>query len=300
VRFERERLELADGDFLDLDWVKDADGIPARGDGPLVVVLHGLEGCAQSGYALEMYRALFRVGLDAVGMNFRSCSGEANRLPRMYHSGDTGDLTHVLDLLAGRLGSRPTGAVGFSLGGNVLLKYLGEQKKNTPIRAAAAISVPFDLGAGADHLERGFGKVYRYYLVRRLMRKVRAKVHLLDGVLNLERASAARTFREFDDAVTAVLHGFEDADDYYRRSSSRQFVPRVSIPTLIVHAEDDPFLPPGTIRQDPVQANPHLTLRITPRGGHVGFVSGSPRSPVFWAEREAGRFLAARLRPTAP
>jgi predicted alpha/beta-fold hydrolase len=142
--------------------------------------------------------------------------------------------------------------------------------------------------------------VYRYYLVRRLVRKVRAKVHLLDGILNLERASTARTFREFDGAVTAVLHGFEDADDYYRRSSSRQFVPRVSIPTLIVHAEDDPFLPPGTIQQDSVYANPHLTLRITPRGGHVGFVSGSPRSPVFWAESEAGKFLAARLRPTAP
>ncbi len=322
VQLERERVELPDGDFVDLDWVRRARDVPALDGGPLVLVLHGLEGSAQSSYAMEIYRVLLPLGVAAVGMNFRSCSGELNRLPRSYHSGDTGDLAHVLALLARRYPGRPIGAAGFSLGANVLLKYLGERGNGagsvrsgapepagggeatpsvaTTIDAAAAISVPFDLAEGADHLERGFGRIYRWYLVRRLMRKVRAKIHLLRGSLDLDRVFGARTFREFDEAATAVLHGFAGADDYYRRSSSGPYLDRVSVPTLIIHAEDDPFLPRGAIPRAVARANPHLTVHVTRRGGHVGFVSGSVMSPVFWAERAAGRFLAARLSAKTP
>lgn len=295
VRLRRERLELPDGDFLDLDWVEAAAGVRARRSGPLVLVLHGLEGSSQSKYALEMYRALLPRGLDAVGMNFRSCSGEPNRLPRLYHSGDTGDVSHVLTVLGARYPERPLGAVGFSLGGNVLLKFLGERGDGAPLRAAVAISVPFDLAAGAAYLEHGFSRVYRRYLIRRLMRKVRAKRHLVCDLVDVERALAARTFREFDEVTTAVLHGFAGAEDYYRRSSSAQFVHAIRVATLIVHAVDDPFLPGRAIPRDAVARNPHVTACLTGGGGHVGFVAGSPWAPIFWGEREGARFLAARL-----
>jgi len=162
--------QLPDGDFLDLDF---SDGDPRL---PLVVVLHGLEGSARSTYALEMYRVLAAREIQAVGLNFRSCSGDLNRTPRLYHSGETGDLAHVLGMLRERFPGRRMGAVGFSLGGNVLLKYLGEAAGAAGAAAAVAISVPFDLAAGAVYLERGFARAYRRYLVRKLQRKTRAAV----------------------------------------------------------------------------------------------------------------------------
>ncbi len=300
VKFTRERVELPDGDFLDLDWVGAVGDVTARSDTPLVVMLHGLEGCAQSTYALEIYRVLIRHDVAAVGMNFRSCSGEPNRLPRLYHSGDTGDIAHVLTMLRSRFPRRRLGAVGFSLGGNVLLKYLGERGAgagitSAPLQAAAAISVPFDLSRGADYLERGFSRVYRQYLLKRLQGKVRAKIDLMRDHVDLGRVLGARTFREFDDAATAVLHGFQDAEDYYRRSSSGQFLTGVGIPTLIIHSRDDPFLPRSAVPSAAVRDNPHLTGCITPHGGHVGFVGGPPWAPAFWAERQAGQFLALKL-----
>jgi predicted alpha/beta-fold hydrolase len=304
-RLRRERVELADGDFLDLDI---ADGDPVA---PLVVVLHGLEGSARSTYVLQLYRALATQRLQVVGLNFRACSGELNRLPRMYHSGDTGDLAFVLRLLAGRFPGRPIGAVGFSLGGNVLLKYLGEER--TPpavarqaaarpepdIRAAVAISVPFDLAAGAQRLEQGFSRVYRRYLVGMLKRKTIAKAALLDGLVSVERVRRARTFVEFDNAATGPLHGFADACDYYARSSCAQFVARITVPTLLIHAEDDPFLPAAAIPREAIAGNPALEAEITSRGGHVGFIAGPPWAPVFWAEHRAATFLARQLCPAA-
>lgn len=265
----------------------------------LVLVLHGLEGCARSSYALEMYRQLLRVGLAAVGMNFRSCSGEPNRLPRLYHSGETGDLAWMLGRLRARFPERALGVVGFSLGGNVLLKYLGEEGA-APVDAAVAISVPFDLAAGAAWIERGFARVYQRYLVGRLRRKVRAKRTILDGRVDVAALLRAGTFREFDDRGTAPLHGFADADDYYRRSSSARFLARVRVPTLVIHSRDDPFLPPEAVPERAFDANPAITPLITPRGGHVGFVSGPPWAPRFWAEERAAAFLAARLGGAPP
>ena len=298
----RERVELDDGDFLDLDFA-DRD-VTA----PLVVVLHGLEGSTRSGYALELYRALARRGLQAAGLNFRSCSGELNRRLRLYHSGETGDLAFVLRLLAARFPGRPLGAAGFSLGGNVLLKYLGEAGRGgqqraaaeprppwVPLRAAAAISVPFDLAAGARRLERGFSRAYRRYLVGKLKRKTLAKRRLLEGLVDLRRVRRSRSFPEFDGAATAPLHGFADAEDYYERSSSARYLAAIAVPTLLIHALDDPFLPAAAIPRAAVAGNPSLRAEFTPRGGHVGFVACSPWAPVFWAERRAAAFLAERL-----
>ncbi len=186
IEFDRERLELPDGDFVDLDWAITDGKTGRREDGktPIVVVLHGLEGSARSKYAIEMYRQLLARDLTPVGLNFRSCSGELNRLPRMYHSGETTDLAFVLRTLRARHAARRFGAIGFSLGGNVLLKYLGQYADSTEHAfpdVAAAVSVPFDLSAGADYIERGLSKVYLAFLLRKLKRKIRGKEERLSG-----------------------------------------------------------------------------------------------------------------------
>jgi predicted alpha/beta-fold hydrolase len=288
----RQRVALPDGDFLDLDAT---GGSP---DAPLVLVLHGLEGSARSGYARQIYLALAGHRIEAVGVNFRSCSGEPNRTPRLYHSGETGDLRFVLDWLKHRFPERPLGAVGFSLGGNILLKYLGEEGTAASLAAAAAISVPFDLAAGARRLEHGFSRVYRRYLVGKLKGKTMAKAALLDGRVNLQRIRCSRTFVEFDDAATAPLHGFTSAQDYYARSSSNQYLASIRVPTLLIHSRDDPFLPEEAIPHNAVAANPFLVGNFTPRGGHVGFVSGTPWAPEFWAEGRAAAFVAGYIAPT--
>jgi predicted alpha/beta-fold hydrolase len=294
VRLWRERIELPDGDFVDLDFAVDPARLARDGQRPIVIIVHGLEGSARSKYALEAYRALGRLGIAGVGLNFRSCSGELNRLPRLYHSGDTGDIGFVVRLLGQRYPENRKGAIGFSLGGNALLKHLGE--KGEAIRphldAAAAVSVPYDLAAGADYLDRPSGRIYTWYLLRKLQRKVRAKLDILPPEVNTERALAARTFREFDDAATAPLHQFDGADDYYRRSSSRSFIAEIAIPTFLIHAADDPFQPAEHVPVDAARDNPNVVVALTRSGGHVGFVArGTPWNPAFWGEREVARFM---------
>jgi predicted alpha/beta-fold hydrolase len=296
VEYRRERIDTPDGDFVDLDWATVPRRPAPAEDAPLVLVVHGLEGSAGSPYVLETCRKLWDLGVRSVAMNFRSCSGEPNRLPRFYHAGDTGDIAHVLDLLAVRDPGVALGAAGFSLGANVLLKHLGEQGGDARLRAAAAVSIPFDLGAGADLLGRtAMGRLYTMAFVRPLREKLRQKRHLVGDACDERKAFAARTFRDFDDAVTARLHGFADVDDYYGRSSSAQFLPGIAVPTLLVHAEDDPFVPAGAIPRAAIAANPSLAAAITEHGGHVGFIGGTPWRPEFWAEAEAARFLAGEL-----
>lgn len=300
VHYRRERLETPDGDFLDLDFAT-VDGAPAAGDdAPLCVIIHGLEGSAQSSYVLETSRALAEHGIRAVAMNFRSCSGEPNRTARFYHAGETGDLGHLLDVLAARYPRATLLGTGFSLGANVLLKYLGERGASSLIRAAAAISIPFDLGRGADKLAASFmGRVYTRHFVRRLADKYRVKRRAglpMNGIELDERLLRTwRSFRDFDDAVTARLHGFRDADDYYTRSSSAQYLHAIRVPTLLVHALDDPFVDERAIPHDAIAGNPMLHAAFTEHGGHVGFIAGTPARPRFWAEREAARFLAPRV-----
>jgi uncharacterized protein len=294
--FRRERIELPDGDFVDLD--HPADSVAARPDAPLVLLLHGLEGSARRGYALNVYDELARRGVRAVGLNFRSCSGEPNRGARLYHSGDTSDIEFVLRLLADRHPDTARGAIGFSLGGNALLKLLGEQGSTAEalVQAAVAVSVPYDLGAGADSMERTpMGRFYRRRFVKSLVAKVEAKATMLAGSCELDRIRASRSFREFDDAATAPIHGFADAADYYERCSSARYLTGIRLPVLLLHAQDDPFLPADAIPRAAIESNPNLSAIVTTRGGHVGFIEGSPWSPGFWAEETAAAFLAHRL-----
>jgi predicted alpha/beta-fold hydrolase len=298
VAYRRERVETPDGDFLDLDFAT-VQGAPPLGDeAPLCLVIHGLEGSSNSSYVLETCRALAKHGIRGAAMNFRGCSGEPNRALRFYHAGDTEDTAFLLELLARRFPRAKLLGVGFSLGANVLLKYLGERGARSRIRAAAAVSIPFDLGAGSDKLDSSFmGRIYVRHFVRRLRAKFHGKRDLIGNRLDAERIRRARGFREFDDAATALIHGFRDADDYYTRSSSAGYVARVGVPTLLVHALDDPFVDERAIPYDDIQANPYLYTVFVPQGGHVGFIGGSPRRPRFWAEGEAARFLAAQAGP---
>lgn len=299
VHFERERIELPDGDFVDLDHVRSS---PSTSDAPVVLLMHGLEGSARRGYAVNTYRELARRGVRAFGLNFRSCSGEMNRGPRLYHSGDTADIEHVLRLLATRYPHVRRGAIGFSLGGNALLKLLGElgDDAQSLVSAAAAVSVPYDLGAGADSLAgTRIGRFYTSRFTASLVAKAEAKAALLDGTCDIERVRAARSFREFDDAATAPIHGFTGADDYYTRSSAVHYLHAIRVPTLLLHAADDPFLPAAHFPFGQVAENPCLEAVVTDEGGHVGFIEGSPWSPSFWAEETAAEFLAGVLVDTA-
>lgn len=292
LTFRRERWDTPDGDFLDLDFVEAA---PLRDD-VLVLVLHGLEGSAHSGYSYEILRRLLDCGIAGVGLNFRSCSGELNRGPRLYHSGETTDLAWVLDRLRTGDPGRRLAAVGVSLGGNVLLKYLGERGSAAELAAAAAWSVPFDLAAGARFMETGFATRYVGRLLRSLKSKARARANEIGHLIDLERTLRAQTFWEFDDAATAPLHGFSDAADYYRKSSSAAFIPKISVPTLVIHSRDDPFLPVASIPEAAMESNPAVTPIISDHGGHVGFVAGGlPLLPHFWAEEQIARWLSSRI-----
>jgi predicted alpha/beta-fold hydrolase len=310
IALRRERVELPDGDFLDLDFAEpgeaapgtraalDTPDTPDTSGAPAVLVLHGLEGSARRRYMLLTYRALLNRGLRPIGLNFRSCGGEPNRLPRFYHSGETGDLRFALGHLAGRIDGGGQGAIGFALGGNALLKYLVEEGAGarTGLRAAVAISVPFDLALGAATLERGpMARVYTGYFLRSLRAKLSAKAELLRPLVDIQAGLRARTLRHFDDAVTAPLHGFRDAADYYHRSSSMHFLEDIRIPTLLLQAEDDPFLPAHALPHAAVAENPHLIPAFSRRGGHVGFIGGTPRAPHHHAEESAARFLADAL-----
>ena len=292
----RERVETPDDDFLDLDFSGDFTDPKA-----IVLLQHGLEGSALRGYALNVYAELARYGIPAVGLNFRSCSGELNRARRLYHSGETEDTRFVVQLLHERYPNAAIGAIGFSLGGNALLKYLGEESEGARLRCAVAVSVPYDLGAGADHLDRSvMGRFYTRIFVKALVQKSRNKAEMIADSCDFERGIKAQSFREFDDAITAPLHGFAHADDYYEQSSSAQFLPRIRVPTLLLHAIDDPFLPATSIPYTNISRNRCLHAIISERGGHVGFIHGTPFRPRFWAEETAARFLAERLQPSAP
>ncbi len=284
VELKRERLELPDGDFLDLDWTPNADG-------PVVLVLHGLEGSSNSKYARGLLKAVHDRGWRGAVMHFRGCSGEPNRLPRSYHSGETGDLAHVVDVLRRREPGTPLFVVGFSLGGNVLLKWLGGMGKQAPIKAAVAVSVPFQLAESARRLERGFSQIYQWGLMRSLRQSVAEKRKRMKLPLKIEDLSALRSFRDFDEHVTAPLHGFAGADDYYERSSSRQYLKGIQVPTLVIHARDDPFMTEAAIPQDG-DLSSAIELELYDSGGHVGFIGGTGRlRPGYWLEARVMQYL---------
>ena len=288
IALERERVELPDGDFIDLDWA----GADARS---LVMVLHGLEGSSESSYVRGILAAASQRGWATVAMHFRGCSGEPNRLPRTYHSGETSDLQQILDHIRTTRSIARVALVGYSLGGNVLLKWLGERSRQANIDAAVAVSVPFDLARAAARLEHGFPRMYQAWLLSDLRRKLVTKFDRDSAPIDLSALCEWRTMREFDDAVTAPLHGFEGADEYYRQSSSRAFLGRIAVPTLLLQARDDPFMTPSVI---PTAAELSSTTRLelSRHGGHVGFIAGAnPLHPIYWLERRIPAFLSEFL-----
>ncbi|MCI0545804.1 MAG: alpha/beta fold hydrolase [Candidatus Rokubacteria bacterium] len=293
----RERWETPDGDFIDVDWL--AAG--ARPRAPLAIILHGLEGSSASHYARGLLAETAGVGWRGVVLHFRSCGGALNRLPRLYHSGDTGDVAWAVARLVAREPDVAIGLVGVSLGGNVLLKWLGEEGAAAPaqVRAAAAISAPFDLEACARVLDRGLERrLYTADFLRTMKAKVRAKAALYDGHLDLPAAFRARTFAEYDRHVTAPLNGFLDERDYWTRSSSCRYLERIRRPCLLINAENDPFVPPGALPRAAVSASRWLEAAFVPEGGHAGFLEGAwgRRS---WAERRALAFLRDHAGPAA-
>jgi len=273
----RERFELADGDFIDIDWTQQADGMR-------VLVLHGLEGSLESHYTGALLCALERAGYSAGLMYFRGCSGEPNRLPRSYHSGDTGDLEEIMQRLTQRHGDSKIAVVGYSLGGNVLLKWLGEKGDSVAITTAIAISVPLDLNLAALKLGSGLSRIYQRHLLNKLRVSVTGKAAVHTPPFPLDSLHQLNTFHKFDNEITAPLHGFRDVHEYYTKSSSKQFLNNIKIPTLLLQSVDDPFLPANAL-PDEDELSPSITLELSGRGGHVGFVTGSnPLRPGYWLE----------------
>lgn len=293
----RERLWLADGDFIDLDWHG-----PHDPEAPLVLVLHGLTGSSKSHYVLGLQEQLAESSWASVAINWRGCSGEPNLLPRAYHSGASDDLAEVIAHLQTARPLAPLYAVGYSLGGNVLLKYLGEAGVAAPLQKAVAVSVPFRLDQCADRIGLGFSRVYQAHFLREMVAYVKNKQHLFASQGNTEHLTALqrlgslqgmRTFWDFDGRFTAPLHGYTDANDYYRRASSRYFLPDIRIPTLLIQAENDPFVFRHSV-PEPTELSISTTLELHRSGGHVGFVEGSPLRPRYYLERRIPEWLAGR------
>lgn len=289
-----ERLSTPDGDFLDLHHLS------GRSGEPLLVLLHGLEGSIRSHYIQGLLTEANRRHWHAAVLVFRSCGNELNRASRFYHSGETTDLGFAIDHLAASFHGSPIVLAGVSLGGNVLLKFLGEQGSHVSpqIRAAVAVSVPYDLGRAADHIDRGFAKVYQQSFINSLKTKALAKLDTYPDLADRTDIQSVRTIRDFDNRITAPLHGFENADDYYGRSSSLGWIDRIRVPTLLLSAVDDPFLPPQVLEQvrSVSRQNPFLQVEFSEKGGHVGFVAGkNPFHPHYYMERRVGDFLAHQL-----
>lgn len=286
ISTEHKRLTTPDNDFLDLAMTEDEGGMP-------VLVLHGLQGSIESRYASGLLKSLSSAGHTAVLMHFRGCSGTLNTQPRLYHSGETGDVMLVTEYLKQRYPGRQIAAAGFSLGGNVLLKLLGELRQDSPFAKAIAVSVPMRLDYCADRINQGLSKMYQYMLVAS-MKKTVIKKYLagqLDNI-DIQAVKNAKTFWEFDDAYTAPIHGFNDVHDYYQRCSSRQYLKTIQTPTLILHAADDPFISKQSVPEER-ELSDAVQLEIGPHGGHVGFVYGAwPWRTRYWLEERITAFLS--------
>lgn len=284
AHYQRERISTPDGDFLDLDWSR-------AGAGRVAILSHGLEGSSDRWYMRGMAAALNRAGWDVIAWNYRGCSGESNRTLRFYHSGATEDLDIVVShALAG--GYETIALVGFSLGGNITLKYLGERGSglHPAVAAGVAFSVPCDLRSSAYKLALRSNRIYMNRFLITLREKVRQKMELLPGQIDDRGLEGVKSFLEFDDRYTAPIHGFRDAEDYWARSSSRPFLGAITVPALLVNAADDPFLAGPCYPLEEAKASDRFFLEIPSSGGHVGFIDAHAASR-FWMERRAVEFL---------
>ncbi len=286
VRYTRERISTPDQDFLDLDF-------SYTGSRRLVIILHGLEGNSHRQYVTGMVHIFNEGGYDTVSMNFRGCSGESNKALRFYHSGETGDLHTVTGYVTASGKYDQIHFVGFSLGGNVMLKYLGEQGSNIApvLRSAVAISVPCDLKDSSKELEKKHNFIYMRRFIRSLGEKLAVKAKQYPGLISLEDFSSIRNFKQFDDRYTAPMHGFRDAEEYWAKCSSKQYLENIHIPALLINAQDDPFLGAGSFPYREAGNNPHFYLETPETGGHVGFVTFPDK--YYWSERRAFCFIEA-------
>ena len=282
VAYTRTRWETPDSDFVDVDFV-DPRTPSERAGQPLVVLFHGLEGSSRSHYASALMAHVAARRLRGAVVHFRGCSGEPNRLPRAYHSGDTTELDWMLRRLRAECADAPLHIVGVSLGGNVLLKWLGERGNEAQdvINSAAAVSAPVDLMACGNALDRGLNLIYTYAFLSTLKKKSLSKLVQHPGIYDPARVRAARTLRAFDDTVTAPLHGFLGTDDYWTRASSKPHLKSIALPTLVLNARNDPFLPP-TALPTPGEVSRSVTLECPSEGGHVGFVQGPYPGNLDW------------------
>lgn len=279
-----QRLDTPDGDFLDLAWSEDPAGAKAARK-PLLAVFHGLEGSFRSPYANGLLRQFSRQGWLAVLMHFRGCSGTVNRSAKAYHSGETDDARYFLSSVHKRFPENPKAAVGFSLGGNMLSRYLAKYVDEPLIDMAAIVSAPFELAACAKRMEQGLSLIYNRYLLASLKRTALTKAPLLRQHLSLSEntISTIKTLWQFDDLITAPLYGFDDAADYYHQCSGMAVLSEIKVKTLIIQAADDPFMSDAVVPRYQLPEN--IDYRLYENGGHVGFLSGSPASPQFWLEK---------------
>lgn len=283
--YRRERIGTPDGDFLDLDWSQ-------IGCGRLAILSHGLEGSSHRSYMMGMAKALNRHGWDALAWNFRGCGGEINRKLRFYHSGATEDLHCVINHVLLTKKYEEIALIGFSMGGNLTLVYLGREAKKLPgiISKAVAFSVPCDLRSGSLQMAKVKNKIYMKRFLRMLHKKVVQKMTLMPEKINDDDFHTIKNFKDFDDRYTAPIHGFKNAEDYWRQCSSKKFLANIEIPTLIVNAENDPFLGPECYPFREAEKSKAVFLEVPRHGGHVGFVSFN-KAGTYWSEQRAIEFL---------
>ena len=275
LTYRRERVETPDGDFVDFDWLPDG-----ASDAPTVILLHGLEGSSRSHYATDLLSAAARRGWRGVVPHWRGCSGEPNRLPRAYHSGDHAETGWILQAVRARIGTSAAFAIGVSLGGSALLNFLG-RGGGKELTRAAAVSAPIDLPAAGAALDRGWNRIYARNFLKTLVPKAAAKGQCRGRI---------RTMREFDDLVTAPLHGFAGVDDYWSRASSKPWLRTIELPTLVLNALNDPFVP-GDSLPKPGEVGAAVTLEQPPHGGHVGFSTGPFPGNLGWLSERLFRFF---------
>lgn len=292
---QAELLRLADGDEIQLNWTE----LPAANDTrPLVVLLHGLAGNIDSHYIQGLLTVLKQANWPAVLMHFRGCNGLPNKLPRAYHSGDTGDFAAVIQHIHQRYPAMSLSAVGFSLGANVLIKYCGEQGSANLLKAAVAVCPPLALAASAKRINSGGSKLYQRYLLNRLKASTTQKLAAHANFplpLTAQQIQGFSSIEQFDEHYTAPIHGFIDAQDYYQQASGKAFLRHIQIPTLVIHARDDPFLSDAVI-PNPNELSCSVQYELSQHGGHVGFVTGSsPFKPVFWLNQRIPAFIKQQL-----
>ncbi len=286
LTYTRERITTPDNDFLDLDW-------SPIGRRKLAIISHGLEGNTTRTYVKAMVQALNAGGWDCLAWNYRSCSGEPNRQLRSYHNGATDDLALVIDHATRTNEYEEVALVGFSLGGNLTLVHLGRDQVDPLVKKAVVFSVPCDLAASATVLTKPSNRLYMKRFLVMLHQKIRAKMAIMPHALDDSGYERITNFKEFDDRYTAPIHGFKNAQDYWEKCSSRQFIPNVKIQCLIINAQNDPFLPPECFPVAEANHNPNITLKMPKSGGHVGFIAFNQGQ--YWSEQETLRFLNRQI-----